>query len=301
MGISNIINKIRKFKGMCELSNVSWNDFLNKRKELEEAFISNLILQSDDYNSLSSPDNKIGNPIKTNILGLDNLFNGGLKNDKVYNIIGDVGSFKMGLVINLLRNHILYYDRAENIDPYTIFCNIADLDMLDEVVKKILSSFNVEKNYTGCDLHVTAIDEFVIKLNNIKIVFSIHDELPDGFEDESIKLVLYMCSKYMRNVYFDRFMKEAVDYVEENKIPLVFLTLSDDNIQLCKDNLFYQMRYGNVINVFSKLESMIGYDKVHLTRIKNKSDISRIDDYDNTDLIFDLDRFEMVLQPETAK
>src|SRR5699024_5862529 len=107
------------------------------------------------------------------------------------------------------------------------------------------------KNYTGCDLHVTAIDEFIIRLNNINIVFSIHDELPQRFTEENIKLVLYMSSKYMRNVYFDRFMKEAVDYVEQNKIPLVFLTLSDDNIQLCKDNLFYQMRYSSVVNVFS--------------------------------------------------
>ena len=280
---------------------VCWNDFLNKRKELEEEFLSNLILQSKDYNELSRPQTLLGSPIKTNIVGLDGILNGGLYDDNVYNIIGDVGSFKMGLVINLLRNHILYYDRAKNVEPYSIFCNVSDLDMLDDVVKKILSSFNVSKNYTGCDLHVTAIDEFVIKLNNISIVFSIHDELPERFTEENIKLVLYMCSKYMRNVYFDRFMKEAVDYVEENRVPLVFLTLSDDNIQLCKDNLFYQMRYGSVINIFSKLESMIGYDKVHLTRIKDKEDINRIDDYDNTDIIFDLDRFDMVLQPESEE
>lgn len=280
-------------------NDISWNDFLNKRKELEEEFLSNLILQSKDYRDSACTETVLSNPIKTNIAGLDDLLNGGLHNDKVYNIIGDVGSFKMGLVINLLRNHILSYDKAPNVEPYSIFCNVSDLDMLDDVVKKILSSFNVNKNYTGCDLHVTAIDEFIIKLNNISIVFSIHDELPERFTEENIKLVLYMCSKYMRNVYFDRFMKEAVDYVEENKIPLVFLTLSDDKIQLCKDNLFYQMRYENVINVFSKLEYMIGYDKVHLTRIKDKDDINRIDDYDNTDIIFDLDRFDMVLQPES--
>lgn len=279
---------------------VCWNDFLNKRKELEEEFLSNLILQSKDYNELSCPETILSNPIKTNIAGLDDLLNGGLYDDNVYNIIGDIGSFKMGLVINLLRNHILSYDKAKNVKPYSIFCSVADLDMLDDVVKKILSSFNVSKNYTGCDLHVTAIDEFVIKLNNISIVFSIHDELPQRFTEENIKLVLYMCSKYMRNVHFDRFMKEAVEYVEENKVPLVFLTLSDDNVQLCKDNLFYQMRYSSVINIFSALESMIGYDKVHLTRIKDKEDINRIDDYDNTDIIFDLDRFDMVLQPESA-
>lgn len=282
-------------------ANVSWNDFLNKRKNLEEQFISDLIMESNDYKTLSSTDNILSNPIKTNISGLDDLLNGGLFDDKVYNIIGDVGSFKMGLVINLLRNHILSYDRAENVEPYSIFCNISDIEMLDDVVKKILAAFKVNKNYTGCDLHVTAIDEFMIRLNNINIVFSIHDELPQRFTEENIKLVLYMSSKYMRNVYFDRFMKEAVDYVEQNKIPLVFLTLSDDNIQLCKDNLFYQMRYPSVINVFSKLEYMIGYDKVHLTKIKNKSDINRIDDYDNTDLHYDLDRFDMVLQPESEK
>ncbi len=282
-------------------ANVSWNDFLNKRKNLEEQFISDLIMESNDYKTLSYKENALSNPIKTNIEGLDELLNGGLYNDKVYNIIGDVGSFKMGLVINLLRNHILSYDKAHGIKPYSIFCNISDLEMLDDVVKKILGAFNVNKNYTGCDLHVTAIDEFVIRLNNISIVFSIHDELPDRFTEENIKLVLYMSSKYMRNVYFDRFMKEAVDYVEQNKIPLVFLTLSDDNIQLCKDNLFYQMRYGSVVNVFSKLEYMIGYDKVHLTKIKDKSDINRIDDYDNTDLHFDLDRFDMVLQPESEE
>lgn len=280
---------------------MSWNDFLNKRKNLEQDFISNLILESDDYKNLSSPENKLVNPIKTNVLGLDELLDGGLKDDKVYNIIGDVGAFKMGLVINILRNHVLYYDRAEDVVPYSIFCNISDIDMLDEVVKKVLSSFNVDKNYTGCDLHVTAIDEFIIKLNNIRIVFSIHDELPDRFTEENIKLVLYMCSKYMRNIYFDKFMLEAVDYVEENKIPLVFLTLSDDNIQLCKDNLDYQMRYDSVINIFSKLESMIGYDKVHLTKINDRRDLTRIDDFDNTDIVFDLDRFEMVLQPESGE
>ncbi len=280
-------------------ANMSWNDFLNKRKHLEQDFISNLILNSNDYKNLSSTGNKIINPIKTNVVGLDDLLDGGLKNDKVYNIIGDVGSFKMGLVINILRNHILYYDRAEGVEPYTIFCNVSDIEMLDDVVKKILSSFNVDKNYTGCDLNVTAIDQFVIKLNNISIVFSIHDELPDKFAEDNIKLVLYMCSKYMRNIYFDRFMLEAVDYVNENEIPLVFLTLSDDNIQLCKDNLDYQMRYDSVVNMFSKLESMIGYDKVHLTKISDRSDLNRIDDYDNTDLVFDLDRFEMVLQPES--
>lgn len=280
---------------------MSWNDFLNKRKNLEQDFISNLILESDDYKNLSSPENKIVNPIKTNVVGLDELLDGGLKDDKVYNIIGDVGAFKMGLVINILRNHVLYYDRAEGVEPYSIFCNIADIEMLDEVVKKVLSSFNVDKNYTGCDLHVTAIDEFVIKLNNIRIVFSIHDELPNRFTEENIKLVLYMCSKYMRNIYFDRFMLEAVDYVEENKIPLVFLTLSDDNIQLCKDNLDYQMRYDSVVNIFSKLESMIGYDKVHLTKINDRRDLTRIDDFDKTDIVFDLDRFEMVLQPESGE
>ena len=280
-------------------TNVSWNDFLNKRKRLEEEFISKLILQSDDYKNSSCLESKLDNPIKTNIAGLDDLLDGGLFDDKVYNIIGDVGSFKMGLVINLLRNHILSYDSAENVKPYSIFCSVADLDMLDDVVKKILSAFNVNKNYTGCDLHVTAIDEFIITLNNIKIIFSIHDELPYDFEEENIRLILYMCSKYMRNVFFDKFMKESVDYVETNKIPLVFLTLSDDNIQLCKDNLFYQMRYGNVVNIFSALESMIGYDKVHLTKIKDKEDIDRIDDYDNTDIIFELDRFDMVLQPES--
>lgn len=282
-------------------ANVSWNDFLNKRKNLEEQFISDLIMESNDYKTLSSTDNILENPIKTNISGLDDLLNGGLFNDKVYNIIGDVGSFKMGLVINLLRNHILSYDRAKDIEPYSIFCNISDIEMLDDVVKKILAAFKVNKNYTGCDLHVTAIDEFIIRLNNINIVFSIHDELPQRFTEENIKLVLYMSSKYMRNVYFDRFMKEAVDYVEQNKIPLVFLTLSDDNIQLCKDNLFYQMRYSSVVNVFSKLEYMIGYDKVHLTKIKDKSDINRIDDYENTDLHYDLDRFDMVLQPESKE
>ena len=280
---------------------MSWNDFLNKRKNLEQDFISNLILESDDYKNLSSPENKIVNPIKTNVVGLDELLDGGLKDDKVYNIIGDVGAFKMGLVINILRNHVLYYDRAESVEPYSIFCNVADIAMLDEVVKKVLSSFNVDKNYTGCDLHVTAIDEFVIKLNNIRIVFSIHDELPNRFTEENIKLVLYMCSKYMRNIYFDRFMLEAVDYVEENKIPLVFLTLSDDNIQLCKDNLDYQMRYDSVVNIFSKLESMIGYDKVHLTKINDRRDLTRIDDFDKTDIVFDLDRFEMVLQPESGE
>lgn len=280
-------------------TNVSWNDFLNKRKKLEEDFISKLILQSDDYKNSSCLESKLDNPIKTNIAGLDELLKGGLYKDKVYNIIGDVGSFKMGLVINLLRNHILSYDNAENVKPYSIFCSVADFDMLDDVVKKILSAFNVNKNYTGCDLHVTAIDEFVITLNNISIIFSMHDELPYDFKEENVKLILYMCSKYMRNVSFDRFMKESVDYVNENKIPLVFLTLSDDNVQLCKDNLFYQMRYGNVVNIFSALESMIGYDKVHLTRIRDKQDIERIDDYDNTDIIFDLDRFDMVLQPES--
>lgn len=278
---------------------MSWNEFLNKRKDLEQDFISNLILESDDYKNLSSAENKLVDPIKTNVVGLDELLDGGLKNDKVYNIIGDVGSFKMGLVINILRNHILYYDQAEGVEPYSIFCNISDIDMLDEVVKKILSSFNVDRNYTGCELNVTAIDEFVIKLNNIRIVLSIHDELPDRFTEENIKLILYMCSKYMRNIYFDRFMLEAVDYVEENKVPLVFLTLSDDNIQLCKDNLDYQMRYDSVVNIFSKLESMIGYDKVHLTKINDRRDLARIDDFDNTDIVFDLDRFEMVLQPES--
>ena len=278
--------------------NLSWNDFLNKRRKLAQDFISNLILESQDYKNLSCTDIKLDNPIKTNITGLDDLLDGGLKNDNVYNIIGDIGSFKMGLVINLLRNHILSYDRAENVEPHSVFCSMCDLTRLDEVVKKVLSSFNVEKNYTGCDLHVTAIDEFVIKLNNINIIFSINDELPEGFEEDNIKLVLYMSSKYMRNIYFDKFMKEAVYYVEQNNIPLVFLTLSDDNIELCKDNLFYQMRYENVVNIFSKLESMIGYDEVHLTKINNRDDIERIDDYDNTDLVFDLDRFDMVLRPE---
>lgn len=277
---------------------MSWNDFLNKRKKLEEEFISDLILRSNDYNNLSLLDKRLSSPIKTNIAGLDRLLNGGLKAENVYNIIGDVGSFKMGLVINLLRNHILYYDRAEDVEPYSIFCNVSDLKMLDDVVKKILASFNADKNYTGCDLHVTAIDEFVITLNNISIILSVHDELPKDFKEENIKLVLYMCSKYMRNVYFDRFMKEAVDYVNENKTPVVFLTLSDDNIELCKDNLYYQMRYENVVNVFSKLENMIGYDKIHLTRIKDKEDINRIDDFENTDLHFDLNRFDMVLQSE---
>lgn len=291
--------KNKEFKGMYLLdTNMSWNDFLNKRKNLEEGFISNLILRSSDYNNLSLLDKKLSNPIKTNIAGLDRLLKGGLDNKYVYNIIGDVGSFKLGLVINLLRNHILYYDKAEDVEPYSIFCNVEDLEMLDDVVKKILVAFNVDKNYTGCDLHVTAIDEFVITLSNIRIIFSIHDELPQDFKEENIKLVLYMCSKYMRNVYFDRFMKEAVDYVNENKIPVVFLTLSDDNIELCKDNLYYQMRYENVVNMFSKLEHMIGYDKIHLTRIKDKEDINRIDDFENTDLHFDLNRFDMVLQPE---
>lgn len=280
-------------------TNISWNDFLNKRKQLEEEFLSNLILQSEGYNQLASLNSKLSNPIKTNIAGLDKVLDGGLHDDKVYNIIGDVGSFKMGLVINILRNHILRYDKAEDVEPYSIFCSVADLEMLDDVVKKLLSSFNVNKNYTGCDLHVTAIDEFVLTLNNIRVIFSIHDELPEDFEEENIKLILYMCSKYMRNVYFDRFMKESVEYVGTNHIPLVFLTLSDDNIQLCKDNLFYQMRYDSVVNIFSKLEYMIGYDKIHLTKIKNKEDINRIDDYDNTDIVFDLDRFDMVLQPET--
>ncbi len=282
-------------------TNISWNDFLNKRKNLEEEFLSNLILQSNNYNNLSSLNSKLSDPIKTNIKGLDNILNGGLHNDKVYNIIGDVGSFKRGLVINLLRNHILRYDKAEDVEPYSIFCSVANVEMLDDVVKKLLSSFNVNKNYTGCDLHVTAIDEFVIKLNNISVIFSIHDELPEDFEEENIKLILYMCSKYMRNVYFDRFMKESLEYVGTNNIPLVFLTLSDDNIQLCKDNLHYQMEYENVINIFSKLEYMIGYDRIHLTRIENKEDINRIDDYDNTDIVFDLNRFDMVLQPESEE
>lgn len=282
-------------------TNISWNDFLNKRKVLEEEFLSNLILQSDDYNNLSSVDSKLSNPIKTNISGLDSILDGGLHDDKVYNIVGDAGSFKRGFLINLLRNHILRYDKAKDVEPYSVFCSVANLEMLDDVVKKLLTSFNVSKNYTGCDLHVTAIDEFVIKLNNISIIFSIHDEFPEDFEEENIKLILYMCSKYMRNENFDRFMKESIEYVGTYNISLVILTLSDDNIQVCKDNLYNQLDYENVVNIFSKLEYMIGYDKVHLTTIRNKKDIDRIDDYDNTDIVFDLDRFDMVLQPESEE